>query len=211
MASRSMSAIRTSSSSSTIRPRIDLDHRGPEIENDPAFPERINVHVAAVRDDGIHMRSWERGAGPDAGLRHRRLRDRGRGNRDQARREPGQGAHARRHADDQLGAGEPVRMRGGATHVFKAISTSTASGNARRDGRDGHAWLPTQFRRERDHRRAPEGRGLGGRQQLRGDQRGGPPDPPGDPPSAPRHPDARILVTGCAAELDRSSSSGCPR
>lgn len=43
--------------------RIDLDHRGPEIENDPAFPERINVHVAAVRDDGIHMRSWERGAG----------------------------------------------------------------------------------------------------------------------------------------------------
>ena len=43
--------------------KIDLDHRGPEIENDPAFPERINVHVAAVRDDGIHMRSWERGAG----------------------------------------------------------------------------------------------------------------------------------------------------
>ena len=42
---------------------INLDHRGPEIENDPAFPDRINVHVAAVRDDGIHMRSWERGAG----------------------------------------------------------------------------------------------------------------------------------------------------
>jgi diaminopimelate epimerase len=42
---------------------INLDQRGPEIENDPAFPDRINVHVAAVRDDGIHMRSWERGAG----------------------------------------------------------------------------------------------------------------------------------------------------
>ncbi len=42
---------------------INLDQRGPEIENDPAFPERINVHVASVRDDGIHMRSWERGAG----------------------------------------------------------------------------------------------------------------------------------------------------
>jgi diaminopimelate epimerase len=42
---------------------INLDQRGPEIENDPAFPERINVHVAAVRADGIHMRSWERGAG----------------------------------------------------------------------------------------------------------------------------------------------------
>jgi len=42
---------------------INLDQRGPEIENDPAFPERINVHVATVRDDGVHMRSWERGAG----------------------------------------------------------------------------------------------------------------------------------------------------
>jgi diaminopimelate epimerase len=42
---------------------VNLDLRGPEIENDPIFPERINVHVAAVRDDGIHMRSWERGAG----------------------------------------------------------------------------------------------------------------------------------------------------
>ena len=43
--------------------RVDLQTHGPSIENDPAFPERINVHVAAVRDDGIHMRSWERGAG----------------------------------------------------------------------------------------------------------------------------------------------------
>jgi diaminopimelate epimerase len=43
--------------------KIDLDRRGPEIENDPAFPKRINVHVAAVRDGEIHMRSWERGAG----------------------------------------------------------------------------------------------------------------------------------------------------
>jgi diaminopimelate epimerase len=42
---------------------VNLEMRGPEIENDPAFPERVNVHVAAVREDGIHMRSWERGAG----------------------------------------------------------------------------------------------------------------------------------------------------
>lgn len=43
--------------------KIPLDVYGPRIENDPAFPERVNVHVAAVRDDGVHMRSWERGAG----------------------------------------------------------------------------------------------------------------------------------------------------
>ncbi|MCL6678494.1 diaminopimelate epimerase [Sphingomonas sp. RG327] len=43
--------------------KVPLDVYGPRIENDPAFPERVNVHVAAVREDGIHMRSWERGAG----------------------------------------------------------------------------------------------------------------------------------------------------
>jgi diaminopimelate epimerase len=42
---------------------VDLETYGPSIENDPAFPERVNVHVATVREDGIHMRSWERGAG----------------------------------------------------------------------------------------------------------------------------------------------------
>lgn len=42
---------------------VELETHGPSIENDPAFPERINVHVAAVRPDGITMRSWERGAG----------------------------------------------------------------------------------------------------------------------------------------------------
>ena len=42
---------------------VDLGSIGPSIEHDPAFPERINVHVATVRDDGLHLRSWERGAG----------------------------------------------------------------------------------------------------------------------------------------------------
>ena len=42
---------------------IDLDSLGPSIEHDPAFPERINVNVASVREDGIHRRTWERGAG----------------------------------------------------------------------------------------------------------------------------------------------------
>jgi len=42
---------------------IDLVSIGPSIEHDPAFPERINVNVASIRDDGIHLRTWERGAG----------------------------------------------------------------------------------------------------------------------------------------------------
>ena len=43
---------------------VDFARLGPEIEHDPLFPERINVNVAAVADDGtIKLRVWERGAG----------------------------------------------------------------------------------------------------------------------------------------------------
>lgn len=42
---------------------VDLDMHGPAIEHDPAFPERINVNVASVGEDGITLRTWERGAG----------------------------------------------------------------------------------------------------------------------------------------------------
>ena len=43
---------------------IDLGQLGPEIENDPAFPERINVNVAQVTgSNALTLRTWERGAG----------------------------------------------------------------------------------------------------------------------------------------------------
>lgn len=43
---------------------VPLEALGPEIENDPLFPERINVNVATVvARDHIVMRTWERGAG----------------------------------------------------------------------------------------------------------------------------------------------------
>jgi diaminopimelate epimerase len=43
---------------------IDMARLGPVIENDPLFPERINVNVAAVTArDAITLRVWERGAG----------------------------------------------------------------------------------------------------------------------------------------------------
>ncbi|QLC24289.1 diaminopimelate epimerase [Parasphingopyxis algicola] len=45
-------------------PAIDLARLGPIIENDPLFPERINVNVATIEPDGsITLRVWERGAG----------------------------------------------------------------------------------------------------------------------------------------------------
>ena len=43
---------------------IDLETLGPQIEHDALFPERVNVNVAATRDDGgLDLRVWERGAG----------------------------------------------------------------------------------------------------------------------------------------------------
>ena len=42
---------------------VELANIGPSIEHDPAFPERINVNVASVGDDGITLRTWERGSG----------------------------------------------------------------------------------------------------------------------------------------------------
>lgn len=42
---------------------VPLEGLGPRIENDPAFPQRINVNVAAVGPDGVRLRTFERGAG----------------------------------------------------------------------------------------------------------------------------------------------------
>ena len=43
---------------------IDLERLGPVIENDPLFPERINVNVATViAANHVKLRVWERGVG----------------------------------------------------------------------------------------------------------------------------------------------------
>ena len=42
---------------------VPLDRLGPVIERDPLFPQRINVNVAQVDDDGVALRVWERGTG----------------------------------------------------------------------------------------------------------------------------------------------------
>jgi diaminopimelate epimerase len=42
---------------------VDLERLGPLIETDPLFPQRVNVNVASVENDGIRLRVWERGAG----------------------------------------------------------------------------------------------------------------------------------------------------
>jgi len=97
---------------------VPLDVLGPRIENDPAFPERINVNVATYVHDRLKLRTFERGAGETLAC--------------------GTGACATAVAAiaskrasspvrvDMTGGsltvswaqGEPIRMRGSATHVF---------------------------------------------------------------------------------------------
>lgn len=42
---------------------VALSDVGPQVENAPAFPERVNASVASVKDGIIRLRVWERGAG----------------------------------------------------------------------------------------------------------------------------------------------------
>jgi diaminopimelate epimerase len=97
---------------------VPLDQLGPRIENDPAFPERINVNVATYVHDRLKLRTFERGVGETLAC--------------------GTGACASAVAAiaskratspvrvDMTGgslvvswsSGEPIRMRGNATHVF---------------------------------------------------------------------------------------------
>jgi len=97
---------------------VKLEVLGPRIENDPAFPERINVNVATYVHDRLKLRTFERGAGETLAC--------------------GTGACASAVAAiatkraqspvtvDMTGGsltvswapGEPIRMRGAATHVF---------------------------------------------------------------------------------------------
>jgi diaminopimelate epimerase len=98
---------------------VPLEDIGPRIENDPAFPERINVNVGTYVHDRLKLRTFERGAGETLAC--------------------GTGACASAVAAivtkraqspvrvDMTGGslivswtpGEPIRMRGAATHVFE--------------------------------------------------------------------------------------------
>ena len=156
------------------------------------------------------LRTWERGAGLNARLRHRRLRDaRWRRSRPSARNRRCKVDMTGGSADDQLGAGRAdpdarrrdARVRRRTRPRGAAMSVETITLGCRLNFAES----------ETIARAAPAGRGLDRRQQLRRDQRGRAPDAPGDPPRAPATARrAKILVTGCAAELDPATFATMP-
>jgi diaminopimelate epimerase len=97
---------------------VPLPVFGPRIEADPAFPERVNVNVAEITGDGLKLRTWERGTGLTlacgtgacasavAAIRSKRLQS------------PVKVLMSGGSLTVNWTPGEPVSMRGTATHVF---------------------------------------------------------------------------------------------
>jgi diaminopimelate epimerase len=98
---------------------IPIEELGPTIENDAAFPERINVNVAQIESDRIRLKTWERGAGLTlacgtgacaaavASIKTRRVSS------------PVKVAMPGGSLTVSWEQGQPVRMCGAATHVFE--------------------------------------------------------------------------------------------
>jgi diaminopimelate epimerase len=98
---------------------VPLEQLGSSIENDAAFPERINVNVAEIAGNDIHLKTWERGAGLTlacgtgacatavAAIKAKRATS------------PVKVTMPGGSLIISWAPGKPVRMRGSATHVFE--------------------------------------------------------------------------------------------
>ncbi len=117
----------------------DLDELGPRIEHDPDLSRTASTStLAEVHPEGLRLApgSVER---DHAGLRHRRQRHRRRCDPDQARPVAGKGNHAQgARWTIAWEPGQPIRMRGGATYVFKGEIDLETLG----ERRDDYARLP---------------------------------------------------------------------
>jgi diaminopimelate epimerase len=97
---------------------VDLARLGPEIERDPLFPQRINVNVASVHDGAIRLRVWERGAGLTRACGTGACATAVAAIRRKLVRSPVEVQLPGGTLAIEWAPGEPVRMSGGATHVF---------------------------------------------------------------------------------------------
>ena len=98
---------------------VDLVSLGPSIEHDPAFPERINVNVASIREDGIHLRTWERGAGMTLACGTGACATAVAAIEQKKAASPVRVHMRGGQLTISWAQGESIRMRGTATHVFK--------------------------------------------------------------------------------------------
>jgi diaminopimelate epimerase len=97
---------------------VPIEEVGPKIEHDPAFPERINVNVASVGDDVIRLKTWERGAGLTLACGTGACATAVAAIRGKRAASPVQVTMPGGSLTIAWEQGQPIRMRGSATHVF---------------------------------------------------------------------------------------------
>ena len=98
---------------------VPLEELGPRIEHDPAFPERINVNVAQLGAKGILLRTWERGAGLTLACGTGACATAVAAIRGKRAASPVTVTMPGGSLTIAWNPGEPIRMRGSATHVFE--------------------------------------------------------------------------------------------
>ncbi len=91
---------------------------GPRVETDPAFPERINVNLAMATDEGLTLRTWERGAGLTLACGTGACATAVAAIVQKKAVSPVRVAMKGGDLTIAWAPGEPIRMRGAATHVF---------------------------------------------------------------------------------------------
>ena len=97
---------------------VPVEELGPRIEHDPAFPERINVNVAEVGSGGIRLRTWERGAGLTLACGTGACATAVAAIKSKRSQSPVTVMMPGGSLTIAWAPGEPIRMRGAATHVF---------------------------------------------------------------------------------------------
>jgi diaminopimelate epimerase len=98
---------------------IDLHELGPRIEHDPAFPQRINVNVADVAGSDIYLKTWERGAGLTPACGTGACATAVAAIQSKRASSPVKVTMPGGSLTISWTPGEPIRMRGTATHVFE--------------------------------------------------------------------------------------------
>ena len=98
---------------------IPIEQIGPRVEHDPAFPERINVNVAQIDGDGIRLKTWERGAGLTLACGTGACATAVAAIRSKRAISPVKVTMPGGSLTVSWTPGEPIRMRGKATHMFE--------------------------------------------------------------------------------------------
>jgi diaminopimelate epimerase len=97
---------------------VSIEELGPRIETDGAFPQRINVNVAQIEAGGVRLRTWERGAGLTLACGTGACATAVAAIRSKRASSPVKVTMPGGSLTIAWEPGQPVRMRGSATHVF---------------------------------------------------------------------------------------------